>query len=156
MPLSSRAAIHEAGHAVIGRALGMICGHASIMEDNNSGGHSIIADPYLIAYRWEEAGKYRSLESVYVGRILAFMAGAEAEIEILGACEGGDSDDRRQIALMAEELNTFDNARLRKAARMLVRRHRTAIDAVAAFLAAEKTLSDDRIVEVLTTVTRRH
>jgi hypothetical protein len=40
-------AIHEAGHAVIGRVLTLVCGHATIVVDHEAGelGHSITADP---------------------------------------------------------------------------------------------------------------
>ncbi len=34
------------------------------------------------------------------------MAGAEAEIVLLGATRGGDGDDRYRIALMAEQLGS--------------------------------------------------
>lgn len=49
-------AIHEAGHAVIGRVLGMICGHATIIADEAEGeaGHTITADPHMIAYEWDK------------------------------------------------------------------------------------------------------
>jgi hypothetical protein len=41
-------------------------------------------------------------DNAIVGRIIAFMAGAEAEVEIVGNCQGGDDDDRLQIARMME------------------------------------------------------
>jgi ATP-dependent Zn protease len=36
-------AVHEAGHAVIGRVLGIPCGHATILVDEGSAGHSLAA-----------------------------------------------------------------------------------------------------------------
>ena len=40
-------AVHEAGHAVIGRVLGMECGPVTIVPDDDSLGHSITFDPWL-------------------------------------------------------------------------------------------------------------
>lgn len=37
------------------------------------------------------------------------MAGAEAETVILGGCEGGDFDDRKQIEMMAESSQECDD-----------------------------------------------
>jgi hypothetical protein len=39
--------IHEAGHAVLGRALGLTCGSATIIpnKDEDEAGHAAIADP---------------------------------------------------------------------------------------------------------------
>ena len=52
-------AIHEAGHAVIGRVLGLTCGHATIVADDDSAGHQIIADQWVIWQHWEDRQKYR-------------------------------------------------------------------------------------------------
>jgi ATP-dependent Zn protease len=102
-------AVHEAGHAVIGRVLGMVCGHATIVPDDDSLGHSIAADPWMIAHAWEQRGKYRDMSSVFRGRILGFMAGAEAEAEILHRTAIGDGDDRYQIGLMLYELSADES-----------------------------------------------
>jgi hypothetical protein len=81
-------AIHEAGHAVIGRVLGMICGGASVVEDHDSAGHSITEDPWDIGDRWKRRGKFRDLHSVFVGRIMTFMAGSEAAELLAGTSCG--------------------------------------------------------------------
>ena len=87
------------------------------------------------------------------GRILAFMAGAEAEHEIIGAPAIGDGDDRKQIDWMAdsadsgirrEDWSRYE-ARLRRRCKTLVRRHRTAIERVAAGLLASGTLTPEQI-----------
>ena len=89
--------------------------------------------------------QWRKGESAWQGGIIAFMAGAEAEIEFFGHCVVGDGDDKYQIALMAEELpagvdwNTPE-PRLRAMTRMLIRRHRTRIERVAKASVATKTL----------------
>ncbi|WP_164712610.1 hypothetical protein [Methylobacterium currus] len=97
-------AIHEAGHAVIGRVVTMACGGATIVADDESAGHSVTADPYAVLAAWEAREKWRPSSSVWVGRILAYMAGAEAEEVILGGCQGGDGDDRRWITDMLYEI----------------------------------------------------
>jgi hypothetical protein len=174
-------AIHEAGHAVIGRVLNLICGHATIEADEDSAGHHIIADPWAIAYHWEQAWRqrieqavaaggnkwelwntsrlYRDSDSVFTARILAYMAGREAEVEILGRCRGGDGDDQYQIALMLKEVDipgseTDEDAaweqyegRLRRQARRLVRRHRALIERVADELLKRHRLEPEEIDE---------
>jgi hypothetical protein len=93
-------AVHEAGHAVIGRVLGMLCGNVTIDADQDSSGHGIVAEPERIWSAWEERRRYREMSTVILGRIMTFMAGAESEVEILGSCRGGDDDDRYQIESM--------------------------------------------------------
>jgi hypothetical protein len=107
---------HEAGHAVIGRVLGMVCGGATIQCDDSSDGHAVTADPWAVMHSWEQRQKFRDSASAFRGRIIAFMAGREAEIECLGFCRGGDDDDRYQIALMMEGARipgTDDDAEIR-------------------------------------------
>jgi ATP-dependent Zn protease len=102
-----RTAVHESGHAVVSRVLGFLCGKVSIKPDYREGtaGYGIIEDPYLALDTWEQRGKYhRSLEAAFRARILTYMAGREAEEEVLGRCQGGDSDDQFQIALMLEQI----------------------------------------------------
>ena len=126
-------AIHEAGHAVIGRVVGMVCGYATIRAGRNSSGHAITADPYEIASGWEFAGKFRGLKSIVVGRIMTFQAGSEAEVVALGECPGGDEDDRYQVALMADagEFGQDKVEKLRRQTRHLVTRHQETIKTVA-------------------------
>jgi hypothetical protein len=139
-------AYHEA--AVLGRALTLACGRATIRPDHDEGsaGHSICEDPDTCIGEWEKRGKVRdSSNAVWVARILQFMAGAEAEAELLGKARGGDGYDRDQIALMLEEIAPADldryEARLRAMTRMLVRRHRARIERVVAALLTKTTLS---------------
>jgi ATP-dependent Zn protease len=133
-----RTAIHEAGHAVIGRVLGMRCGGASIVPDDGSAGHNIVADPWeILADRLTRTKmRDREMRSVLVDRILTFMAGAEAENVILGSRQGGDEDDRVQIRTMLIEadLAAERDPRMRAATRSLVRRHRKLIEHLAAAL----------------------
>ena len=149
-------AVHEAGHAVIGRVLTLVCGGVSTEPDFETGeaGSAIIADHFACTYAWEKRGKVRTDDAALHGRIIAYMAGAEAEVVILGSTQGGDGNDRLQIALMSEELVTgadWDRleARLRAMTRMLVRRHRVLIERVADTLIAKGKLTEkqlDRLV----------
>ncbi|HEY5188941.1 MAG TPA: ATP-dependent metallopeptidase FtsH/Yme1/Tma family protein, partial [Solirubrobacteraceae bacterium] len=134
-----RTAYHEAGHAVIGRVLTLPCGGATIKADYDDGkaGHAITEDPYVCIEEWRNRGKVRdNQEAVWHARIMTYMAGAEAEMELLGSSAIGDGNDRYQIAMMAEELSgavDWDKLepRLRAMTRMLVRRHRVRIERVA-------------------------
>lgn len=142
---------HEAGHAVIGRVLKLSCGYATIVPDEDSAGHAITADPHETATRWDALGRWRELDVVYRARIIAIMAGAEAEIEFFGECAGGDGDDRWQIDLMLDSLLPAGAdvpayaARLRRFTRTLVQRHRDKIKAVADALQANGHLSEDQL-----------
>jgi ATP-dependent Zn protease len=143
-------AYHEAGHAVIGRKMGLVCGGATIVpnEDEGEAGHSIAADPWATVEAWWNAGRDRDYEHALLGRIVTYMAGAETECVVYGHCVGGDDDDRRQIAYMADALGWRDESRverLRKYTRYLCERHRTAIDKVQAALLKRQTLSGDDI-----------
>ncbi len=146
-------AIHEAGHAVIGRALGLTCGSATIVPNEAEGeaGHHIVARPDRIQYDWDKRGKYRESDSVFIGRILTFMAGAEAETELVGRCAGGDGDDRREIEWMADSIGLSDEQweryepRMRRHTRRLVRKHRSKIERVAGTLEERGTLQAQEI-----------
>ena len=73
-----RTAYHEAGHAVAGRVLGMMCGRATIVPDFDAmeAGFTITEDPWKIDSAWETRGKYRASVSVFRGRIMSYMARA--------------------------------------------------------------------------------
>lgn len=150
-------AYHEAGHAVVGRVLTLVCGPATIKPDHNSAAHSICADPYACEYEWERQGRVRGDRAVWHARIITFMAGAEAEAVLLGRTPQGDGHDQREIWLMLEAAYNFDadedwervEARLRALTRVLVRRHRARIERVAEALLTKSRLSAkqlDRLV----------
>jgi ATP-dependent Zn protease len=145
------AAIHEAAHAIIGRVLGQTCGSATIEinEEEREAGHSICADPYQTAADWDRGGRFRNMSLVMRGRILTYMAGAEAEAVLLGACGVGDGHDRQQIEWMADSSDSGfspeqwirSEPRMRATCRMLIRRHRERIEAVAAALIERRNLT---------------
>lgn len=147
-------AIHEAGHAVIGRVLGLLCGCATIIpnESKAEAGYSICADPWATLSAWEKREKFRDARSAFCGRILAYMAGAESERELLGQCPVGDGDDRYQIAMMAESCDSgLSNhweqyePRMRRQTRRLVRKHRDKIERIARALLERETLEAHEI-----------
>jgi ATP-dependent Zn protease len=146
-------AVHEAGHAVIGRLLGLICGDVTIVRDTAGGteGYATCADPWLTQGIWDKCERYRYREVILRSRIVTYAAGREAEEEILGTCRGGDGDDQTQIAYMLDSLGIADEAlagnevRLRKRARALVRRHRAVIEGVAEQLLSRGALRSDEI-----------
>jgi hypothetical protein len=92
-----RTAVHEAGHAVIGRVLKQVCGHASVQPspDEGEAGHTITADPYVTLGYWLDVlGRWRGKDpmvSIMRGRVMTYMAGRAAEEEFFGSCAGGDA-----------------------------------------------------------------
>ncbi len=146
-------AIHEPGHAVIGRVLTLACGGVTIQPDHveMTAGWSETPDPYRCLAEWEQRGHVRYVENaVWHARIISYMAGAEAEILILGATQGGDGDDRYQIEMMAEsqlelqpEAWKRQEARLRAFTRALLRRHRERVERVAEALLKNDLLSSE-------------
>jgi ATP-dependent Zn protease len=152
-PRRQSTAFHEAGHAVIARVLTLAAGGATIKADYTEGsaGHTITLDPYACLDEWEKRGKVRDqADAVWHARIMAYMAGAEAEAVLLDRKAIGDGYDRREIARMAGELcysapwDTLE-PRLRTMTRMLVRRHKARIERVAKALLAKTTLSAKQV-----------
>jgi ATP-dependent Zn protease len=153
---SQHTAFHEAGHAVIGRVLSrMPCGLVTIKPiEQELAGKAISAGPDELITHWWDVGKlHREMRSAMCDRIMTYMAGAEAEIVILGRCNGGDSYDRRQIGLLARDssdftlLEFFDRyePRMRRQTRRLVRHHRDKIERVAKALLERETLQPDEV-----------
>jgi hypothetical protein len=150
-PRTEAAAYHEAGYAVIGRCLGMIRSGASIESHNNSAISCVLADPNLIQHQWVLRGKYRDPSSVFRGKVLTYMAGAEAEREF-GFTRRKDGNDREQIVAMLQWLPKSDASYeqlLRKKACGLVRRHKAKIDLIAKELCKRRTLLPDEIDALL-------
>ena len=155
-----RTAYHEAGHAVIGRVLGLVCGDATIVPDFEEmvAGVAIIRDQFIADDAWEMRGKFRCPVSAMRGRIMTVMAGAEAERVAFGRSGGGDRHDQLQIALMAEDQNisfAYSN-RLRPKVRALLRRHWRKIEQVAQALLRARTLTAVEIDALIEQVTQQN
>ena len=123
-------------------ALFMAAGHNALRRSGPG-------QKYALDWRYGTSGlsrsvdrdKYRDMSSVYIGRILAYMAGAEAEKELLGRVPVGDGDDQFQIAMMADRGTDLSDEqweryepRMRRQTRRLVRKHRSKIERIAAAL----------------------
>jgi ATP-dependent Zn protease len=136
-------AVHEAGHAVIGRVLGLSCGGISIVPSYRrmTAGFSV-CDIERSRADWDFRGRFR-WRSLLRARIMMLQAGREAEVVLLGRCSGGDGDDLREIAVtMGEaEVDWAKVDRLQGFTSRLVERHRRAIEAVAAALLEHERLS---------------
>ena len=152
---TSSTAYHEAGHAVIGRVLGMTCGGATIVPNYEEleAGHAITHVERSIS-DWDARGRWRG-GSMHRARIMVLMAGRESEIEVFGKdpdAEFGDGYDLREIDRTIEEADVDEPklVKLRSKTRGLVRRHRTAITAVAKALIRKCTLSAEQIDQLVT------
>src|SRR4051812_43460065 len=83
------ASIHEAGHAIVARVLGISAGEVSIKRDDGKTlGHSVFADP---RFNWErgDGPKAKAANNFAI----ALYAGAEAERCIAQSDEVGDGPD---------------------------------------------------------------
>jgi hypothetical protein len=129
----------------------MICSGASIESHNDSAVSCVLTDPNLIQHQWVLKGKYRDPASVFRGKILTYMAGAEAEREF-GFTRKDDDNDREQIDAMLKWLPKSDvsyEQQLRKKARGLIRRHKAKIDLIAKELSKRRRLLADDIDALL-------
>ncbi|MFC5504238.1 hypothetical protein [Bosea massiliensis] len=155
-------AVHEAGHAVIGRVMAQECGEVTIIPDRSAmtAGYSITGDAWSTIHAWDQAGRWREYRSITIGRIITLMAGRHAEEELRGVCQGGDGHDQREIAMMVDEAGWGERgdtagdaavllARLERFSRAAVRRHRKAIRALASELLKRKSMTADEVAEVL-------
>jgi hypothetical protein len=138
-------AIHEAGHAVIAGILGLVCGGASIVGDNQGTAGISYSD-------WiDDENRKRPKRHGRDADVMVSMAGSEAEVEILGKCCGGDLSDRTKVI---EQLSGDSNpcrtdARLRRMTRMLCKRHRASIELIAKALVEANNMSGRQIDELL-------
>jgi hypothetical protein len=126
-------AVHEAGHAVIARALGLTTGYANFLPDCEETSADALIFDALLALRWNRLHPERKGDDAefWHGKIIARLAGAEAEREIIGSSLGEDDDDHRQYKF-GDDLTYSDEGpehgvRMRHFARQLVKRHRNAI-----------------------------
>ena len=152
-PTTRAAAVHEAGHAVIGRSLGIHCGGATIRPTKVELGHAAIGNPLDGWHRGD--GPRRELAKELV---ISLYAGAEAERVILRSQLCGDEDD---VALArpflancvrgsaSSEDHAAEEEKLRRRARELVDEYRERILLVADELLTHGSLSGKDIDRLL-------
>jgi ATP-dependent Zn protease len=147
--LKRRIAVHEAGHAVIGRALGIPVRQVTILENEDARGHAEISDPIATWQRGD--GPRAKLANSFV---VMLFAGGEAERVLLrGPSELDGNDCQRATACLAEAGAVpgasfvgdehFDRheANLRRRATSLVQQHRSRIERLAEALVERETLT---------------
>ena len=92
--------IHEAGHAVIGRVLGLPCGAVTINPgDVNELGHAIVSDPIR---EWERGDGPR--RPMMEASCVCLYAGGAAERIICGGADAHNSADQSKVRSLIEML----------------------------------------------------
>jgi len=139
-------AVHAAGRAVIARVLGIPdCANLFLDADVPTVGKAFIVDA-LQASEWTDHHSQRKVDhgAFWSAKIIAFLAGAEAEIQIIGPRAG--SEERRCDVSGTKLAYAGDppgpTTRMRRFARQLVKRHRTAILSFAEQLVAAEELDE--------------
>jgi hypothetical protein len=126
-------AVHEAGHATVGRLLGVRSGLATLCD----------RDGKARSYSSTDGGSSRS--------IIVSLAGGLAELELLCTDSGGCADDNRDIdeALARHRDPDLMRRELIDRCRTLVRRNAGTIALVALHLMAKAELSGAEIDELM-------
>jgi hypothetical protein len=143
-------AVHEAGHAIIGRVLDMTGAAVSICGPKDFAQSAVKTEIQTTQQRWNYRGRFRNRACVEHARILTFMAGSEAESMFCGGASNYDCDDRWQIAMMIHEEAIGGQvgqleSKLRRWSRVLCKRHQSAISIVASALERDGSLSVSQI-----------
>ena len=147
-------AIHEAGHAVIGRVLGFPCGGATIVPDAEKGtaGSAHVNTGHAAWDRWMDLGKARSEFVLFRAGIIVLLAGEEAEKQILGNNSDGYEGDYEHALHLSMEMSDVSLdpeqrvfRRLQRQTARLVRKHRVKIERAGDALLDKHTLSSDEI-----------
>ena len=146
-------AVHEAGHAVIARVLGLPCGKVTIIgDDERELGHAIVADPIR---SWERGDGPR--RPLIEKSCIALYSGAQAAHIILGDKDQDDELDCykatsllklvgvRHARFVGDDTWERFEQRLRQRARALVVRHRSKILRVADALITRRTLTGEEV-----------
>jgi hypothetical protein len=143
-------AYHEAGHAVIGRILGIVCGDVTIIPDYRKRTRGVAiarSGPLNVSTDWDERGKLRWPVSAARAGIMCSMAGKEAELIRFASHYGGDGDDELQIALKRDDYGIPDHQidYLRRKSRTMLQRHWLKVEHVAKALLVARTLTSEQI-----------
>jgi hypothetical protein len=116
-------AIHEAGHAIVARALGVPAGRASIEPDGDNSGFAETADPETCRDVWASQGKSRPDHFATDACAIVSMAGVIAERLVLGEDCGGHASDLADIeSFIPDDPGDCRKERLAQATWQLVER----------------------------------
>jgi ATP-dependent Zn protease len=150
-------AYHEAGHAVIGRILGLACGGATIDPAEGRFGYAVIENPL---HSWTRgAGTRKALAHNFC---IALYAGGEAERTLMSSQNIGDSVDCERVRsclkmvgvrsarFVGDDVWERHEEKLRSKAARFVLNYRDLIEAVAQSLLNSKTLTAEEIDALVT------
>lgn len=151
-----RIAYHEAGHAVVARAIGLPIERATIESDETSLGHVMPSKGVPeIAELWTRRKGHTLLDNeAWYADVMVSMAGREAEMMVLGFLrpDGGDRDDRRLIRksgrVLAWDLPDFEKT-LRSCTMHTVMHLKRSIRGVAEALLGSETLGQKRVDQII-------
>jgi hypothetical protein len=133
--LTQNAAIHEAGHAIIARVVGVLAGRASIVPTTKYLGIAETADPPECRTAWAARGRFRPERYARDACVIVSAAGAIAERVILGADCGRHGSDVEEIErLLPHDPGDRIRYSLIAATYRLVTRHRFRIELLAELL----------------------
>ncbi len=149
-----RLAFHEAGHAVLGRVLGLPCGGATIIAaEEHELGHAVIDDPIRTWGRGD--GPRRPLIEA---SCVCLYAGAEAERALLNVIDefhdGPDCSKAtslisiigvRGARFVGDEVWERYEAKLRRRANQMVRSHASTVERLAELLLKIEAVSGSQI-----------
>ena len=141
------AAVHEAGHAVIGSALGVPCAYVTVVPqlEKPESGCAAVLDPEQL---WRIGERLRGPDAARTWHMMVLMAGAEAERELFQRESKGDGGDLKSL-LLIDGSTPERLARGRRHAVRLVYRHRAAVERVASALVEYGALHVDEIDEAM-------
>jgi hypothetical protein len=123
-----RIALHEAGHAVVARALALHCGGASVADDHGR-------------------TTYQDTTDNSIAVLVATMSGAAAEHVLIGNIGNGIAGDQERVRVLTDARGMSQDAidRLWRVACLLVKVHETDIRVLAVELVRRRQLSGEQI-----------
>jgi hypothetical protein len=142
--------IHEAGHAIIARVLGVPAGRTSIESNDRGAGFAEVAEPEECLQAWKAQGRTRPSHFAIDAAIIISLAGVVAERYFFsGQDTGGHGLDLSDVdRYLPIDPGGLYQHRLERMTWMLIRRHRSRIELLAAMLRARRTLSGPEIDRV--------
>lgn len=151
-------AVHEAGHVVLGKILGIPVESATIEPTNQYVGMIVVPGRDELWDFWQRNGKdHRSLKSAGIALILTAFGGLHATEELLGCYDSSDEDADAAFATQLVWATFSDDEaeryipRMRRQTRRLIRKHSNKIERVAATLVERRSLSTDELDELIDT-----